>query len=454
MLLTSPSYFAFLALVFFAYWIAARNRSATLILAVFANLFFYAKWDLAYLLVVPLASLCDFVIGSALESARGNKKRRVLVAASITLNVSLIASLRYLHAPENPWGFIFPLGLSFYSFQSMTYTIDIYRRDAKAVRNYLVYLSGSSFFATALAGPIARLPDLCAQFQRGAPKVSADEGGRALFLIGLGLVKKFLIADYLAEHLINRVFDTPRLYSGAENLVAVYGYAMQLYYDFSGYTDIAIASALLIGIRLPKNFNRPYAAENVADFWHRWHITLSNWLRDYIYFSLPGLRSKKKVYTYVNLVITMAIGGAWHGANATFLIWGVLHGVGLATVRAWQRVPKRTLALPRWVSVVLTFHFVAFAWTFFRAPNVATAFDILAQIASLTISLANVSPAFAFVLLIAVFAHFVPKHWYEQCVRGFTLAPAWAQAAALVIVATGIQYVAATGAAPFIYTRF
>src|SRR5207302_4962355 len=163
------------------------------------------------------------------------------------------------------------------------------------------------------------------------------DGGRALFLIGLGLVKKLLIADYLAESLINRVFDLPKLYSGFEVLVGVYAYAFQLYYDFSGYTDIALGSALLLGIRLPVNFNRPYAAENIADFWRRWHISLSNWLRDYLYFSLPGLRSPWKIFTYMNLVITMAIGGLWHGANWTFLIWGLIHGVGLGFTR-WLQV--------------------------------------------------------------------------------------------------------------------
>src|SRR4029078_11461404 len=154
--------------------------------------------------------------------------------------------------------------------------------------------------------------------------------------IGMGLMKKLLIADYLSSNLVNRVFDFPTLYTGAETLVAVYAYALQIYYDFSGYTDIAIGSALLLGIKLPPNFNRPYAAENIADFWRRWHISLSNWLRDYLYFALPGLRSKWKIFTSSHLILTMLLGGLWHGASWNFVIWGLLHGVALAVTRAWQ----------------------------------------------------------------------------------------------------------------------
>src|SRR5205823_11131871 len=162
------------------------------------------------------------------------------------------------------------------------------------------------------------------------------DGGRALFLIGLGLVKKLMIADYLAGNLVGRVFDFPNLYTASEVLIGVYSYALQIYFDFSGYTDIAIGSALLLGIKLPPNFDMPYAASSVADLWRRWHISFSNWLRDYLYFSLPGMRSRWKIFAYTNLVITMVLGGLWHGVSWTFAIWGLLHGVALAVTRAWQ----------------------------------------------------------------------------------------------------------------------
>src|SRR5205085_2544786 len=176
------------------------------------------------------------------------------------------------------------------------------------------------------AGPINRLTDL-AKHLAAPPALNRVDGGRAFFLIGMGVLKKALVADYLAENLVNRVFDTPKLYSGAEALIAVYAYSLQLYYDFSGYTDIARGAAILLGIRMPINFDRPYLATNITDFWRRWHISFSNWLRDYIYFWLPGVRGK--VMPYVNLVITMLLGGLWHGLTWPFAIWGVLHGAAL-----------------------------------------------------------------------------------------------------------------------------
>jgi D-alanyl-lipoteichoic acid acyltransferase DltB (MBOAT superfamily) len=343
--------------------------------------------------------------------------------------------------------------LSFYAFQALTYTIDIYRRDAKGTRSYLAHLTAVSFFPTMLAGPITRVSTLLDQFEKPKQLDPAD-GGRALFLIGLGLVKKFLIADYLAANLVNRVFDFPTLYSGLETIIAVYAYALQIYYDFSGYTDIALGSALLLGIKLPINFNRPYAAENVADFWRRWHISLSNWLRDYLYYSLPGKRIK--AFAYVNLVITMAIGGWWHGQTWNFLIWGLLHGTGLAVVRLWQTKfgPQKATGALRIFNIFLTAHFVIFAWIFFRAPNLETAWGILGRIGSFTAGVSNVSAGLAIIFAIGALAHYVPKSWYDFSLNLYIRAPFFAQAAALAALIVGLRYVVNTGATPFIYNKF
>jgi D-alanyl-lipoteichoic acid acyltransferase DltB (MBOAT superfamily) len=269
-------------------------------------------------------------------------------------------------------------------------------------------------------------------------------------------MKKLLIADYLAENLINRVFDLPKLYSSGEVLVASYGYAFQLYYDFSGYTDIAIGAALLLGMKLPKNFDRPYTAENISEFWRRWHITFSNWLRDYLYFSLPGARSSWA--PYLNLIITMVLGGLWHGASWTFVVWGLLHGVGQAIYRgfrAWRGDKKRwEHPVGRALRVLVTFHFVVFAWIFFRAGDLKTAKDVLAEIGVGNWSLANVTPSFAMVLGIAALAHFLPKRWYEKTRDAFCDWPFYVQAGALAGLVVAIQYVGATGVAPFIYTKF
>jgi alginate O-acetyltransferase complex protein AlgI len=453
MLLTTAAYFTFLAAVFFAYWLAARYRLGALAVILFANYFFYARWDLIYLAIIPVASTCDFLIGNALHRYSEPRLRRLLVTLSILLNVGLMASVKYL--PGLPW--VLPLALSFYGFQSLTYTLDVYRRDAKPAQSYLSYLASASFFPTTVAGPITRLSTLIPQWSK-RETLTPQDGGRALFLIGLGLIKKLLIADFLAENLVNRVFDLPKLYSGFEVLAGVYGYALQLYYDFSGYTDIALGSALLLGVTLPRNFNRPYAAQNISDFWRRWHISFSNWLRDYLYFSLPGLRSRWKIFAYLNLVITMVLGGLWHGASWTFVVWGAWHGVGLAAHRGWRALhgnPKLTLTRgARILCGLATFHFVLVGWVFFRASSLDTARDIFFQISSRTISFANITPAFGFVLLIAAAAHYVPRRWYDSGLQLYCQFPYYAQAAVIAAVAVAIRYIAGSGSAPFIYSRF
>ncbi|MEQ1885991.1 MAG: MBOAT family O-acyltransferase [Bryobacteraceae bacterium] len=429
----------------------------------FANYFFYAKWDLYYLILIPAAASCDYFIGLGLQRSKNSGTRKALVSASIGMNIGLLALFKYMpfflenisHVTGRPaaaWNLALPLSLSFYVFQALTYTIDLYRGDAKGTQSYLSHLAAVSFFPTTLAGPITRVSTLIDQFEKRKP-LDAIDGGRAMFLIGTGLIKKLLIADYLSANLINRVFDFPNLYTGTETLAAVYAYSFQLYFDFSGYTDIALGSALLLGIKLPANFNAPYSAENIADFWRRWHISLSNWLRDYLYFSLPGKRIK--AFTYINLFLTMVIGGFWHGASWNFIIWGALHGAGLALVRLWQTLrPEKSTGVWRYVNILLTFHFVTFAWIFFRAPNLETALAILSRIGSMTVSFANLSTGLIFILVLAVAAHYVPKKWYDWSLSLYARSPFYAQAFAMLALVVGMQNALQSGAAPFIYTKF
>jgi D-alanyl-lipoteichoic acid acyltransferase DltB (MBOAT superfamily) len=453
MVLTSAAYFTFLAAVFFAYWLAARYRLGALAVVLFANYYFYARWDLIYLAIIPAASTCDFLLARAMHRSTHQGTRRLFLTLSILLNVGLMASVKYVSVL--PW--VLPLALSFYGFQSLSYTIDVYRRDAAPADSYLAYLASASFFPTTIAGPITRLSKLVPQWSK-REALTTEKGGKALFLIGMGLAKKLLIADFLAESLVNRVFDLPKLYSGFEVLAGVYGYALQLYYDFSGYTDIALGSALLLGITLPPNFNRPYSAQNISDFWRRWHMSFSYWLRDYLYFSLPGLRSRLKIFAYLNLVITMLIGGLWHGASWTFVAWGALHGVGLAAHRFWQflrgkRKPSPAFAA-RFLRVFLTFHFVLIGWVLFRASSLSTARDIYWQILSGTISFANISPAFWMVGILGTAAQAIPRRWYDSGVRLYCQSPYYAQAAAIAAVIVAIRFISGASSAPFIYSRF
>lgn len=455
MLVTSLDYYFFLTLIFFAFWMFRSQRLTPLVLVCAANLFFYSRWGATYLGLIPAASGIDYLLARRIAAGKSPIARRMAVSASIVLNLGLIAACRYVAALTGTRAsLVLPLSLSFYAFQALTYTIDIYRGDSKPA-GYLQYFASVSFFPTTLAGPITRVSSLTSQWTWKGVVLTGEEGSRALFLIAMGLAKKFLIADYLGTNLVNRVFDLPTLYSGGDVLVAVYAYAFQLYYDFSGYSDIAIGSALLLGIRLPANFNAPYRAQNLADFWKRWHISFSSWLREYLYFSLPGKRTRWM--PYVGLIITMALGGIWHGAGWTFLIWGLLHGIGLAVFRLWQS-QRRGVApggrIARIGAGLLTFHYVLLGWIFFRAASLGVAFNILRQIGSLKYSFDNATPAFLLVLTLAIAGHFVPAAWYNGSIIRFARTPALVQAGALALLALAIRYVAATGAAPFIYSRF
>ncbi len=460
MLLSSSLYFFFLIGIFFLYWPFSKWRAVGLAVLLFGNYFFYAKWDLFYLGLIPAASTVDFTIGLWLGRIKSPAGRKALVSLSILMNLGILAIFKYagffleaLGQPAGKWEWTFPLGISFYCFQSLTYTIDIYRKDAKPTSSLLAHLTAVSFFPTTLAGPITRVADLVKQLEKPDRALDPADGSRGLFLIGLGLMKKLLIADYLAENLVNRVFDFPGLYSGAEVLTAVYAYALQLYFDFSGYTDIAIGSAALLGLKLPINFNQPYSAANINDFWRRWHISLSNWLRDYLFFSLPGKRNA--VMPYLNLIITMTLGGLWHGASWNFVIWGVLHGAGQAVSRYWQTVRGKAKPwTPSWWRTFVTVQFVCFCWIYFRASSIEQANLIVERILSGSWALDNVSGGLWSVLALAAAGHYAPKSWLEKPREWFVLAPFYAQAVVLLLLAIAIQYVAATGAAPFIYTKF
>jgi alginate O-acetyltransferase complex protein AlgI len=455
----SATYFLFIAIVFLLYWLRSESRAWRVSVILLANSLFCARFGLFYLILIPTCSSLDYLAGRSLARERRPPLRRALVAFSIVLNLTLLVASRHMGALLNrhstSWDWIFPLGLSFYVFQSLTYTIDLYRRDAEPTPNLPLHLASTAFFPTLQAGPITRVTDLARQLA-GRAGLSREEGGRAFFLIGTGLLKKVLIADYLASNLVNRVFDTPNLYSGAEVLIAVYAYSLQLYYDFSGYSDIARGSALLLGIRLPVNFDRPYLAANLTDFWRRWHISFSNWLRDYLYFSLPGKRTA--YMPYLGLVITMLLGGLWHGISWNFAIWGLLHGIALAALRFWWtkrgRCPQPASPLRRAAAVFVTYQFVCFTWIFFRAATVSDALALLSRIGSFTIGLENVALPFAAVLLAAAALLFVKKQWHTDAMEAFAASPFYVHAAGLALVAIAIQFLGGQSSAPFVYSRF
>ena len=457
MLLSTPSFFAFFLVVCLLFWSAHNSRRWQQLLLLLANCFFLAKFGPLYLLLVLFAA-ADFQIARGMARTALPTTRRLLLGLSILLNLGALAGLKCLPlVAADRYAWLFTLSLSFYCFQSLSYTIDVFRNDAQPTNDLLAYLASALFFPSILAGPIPRQAKLLRQI--AAPfRLTNPLAARALLLIATGLVKKLLIADYLADNLVNRIFDTPTLYSGLENLVGVYGYALQLFFDFSGYTDLAMGAALLLGIELPENFRRPYLALNLQDFWKRWHITFSSWLTDYVFDPLPKSRKYLRLSFCSAFLITFLLGGLWHGIAWTFLIWGALHGLGLSAVFLWQRArgrARKPASLPvRILATFLTFNFVCFTWIFFRAATVPDALAILQQIASLTFTAENLSLPVLAVMAAAAVLHCLPALTFTRSEKLVNALPFWLQGAALAALILVIQTFAGKGSAPFVYGNF
>ncbi|MDR2040043.1 MAG: MBOAT family protein, partial [Bacteroidales bacterium] len=353
------------------------------------------------------------------------------------------------------------VGISFYTFQAISYIVDVYRNKAPVVTNILDFGFYLSFFPQLVAGPIVRAAEFIPQIYRKY-QLRKAEMGHALFLISCGLVKKMMISDYISINFVDRVFDQPVLYSGFENLMAVYGYSLQIYCDFSGYTDIAIGLALLMGFRLPANFNSPYQAHNITDFWRRWHISLSSWLRDYLYIPLGGNR-KGRLRTDINLMITMLLGGLWHGANMRFILWGGLHGLALVIHKAWSKYFPSSLMrrrpVPSFLGVLITFHFVAFCWIFFRASDMSVATEMIRRICSPT-SLSVIKDIiwgyrFIFLIILAGFLmHWTPAQWKEYIRGWYIKTPIVVKLLLAILLFFMIYQMKSSVIQPFIYFQF
>ncbi len=482
-------FWIFFTVVLFFFSLLYRKKRIRNVYLLLVSLFFYYKSGGFYFFLLLFSTLLDFFIGKGIYRSRLKTKKKLLLALSVTVNLGVLAYFKYgyflvdninaalgtdfqaldvfalmankLSGANFDISSIFlPIGISFYTFQTISYSVDVYRGLLRPVRNILDFAFYVSFFPQLVAGPIVRAADFVPQIYRSY-RVSREEMGRGLFLIMLGLSKKILIADYLGSHFVGRVFAEPLKYSGFENLTAVYGFALQIYGDFSGYTDIAIGIALLLGFRLPLNFNAPYKAVSITDFWRRWHISLSSWLRDYLYIPLGGNRHGK-FNTYKNLMITMLLGGLWHGAAWRFIFWGGLHGLGLAWHKGWKellgdRLPVSRLSRILWG--VVTFHFVCFCWVFFAASDMQHAWDMLGRIAGafywekipeIVSAYRNV---FA-VLLFGMIVHLLPQNWKDGYTAVFLALPDAIKAVVMAAVAFGLYQVMSSEIQPFIYFQF
>ncbi len=381
MLFNSNDFLAFFALFCCGYALAARSLTLRNILMVVASYVFYSWWDPRFCILLLFTSVLDYSVGRFIGRTHTQTARRAWLILSVTLNLGVLAVFKYFNFFResletlvssfggnlgwNGWDIVLPVGISFYTFQSMSYVIDVYRRQIPAERNLLAFLGYVSFFPHLVAGPIQRGTTLLPQFSRVLAITREDiELGRWRTI--WGLFKKGVLADKRAP-LVELVYrnEAP---GGPMVLLGTIAFGFQIYCDFSGYSDIAIGISRLLGFRLTLNFNLPYFATDLRDFWRRWHISLSSWLRDYLYFPLGGSR-RGPGRTYLNLGITMLLGGLWHGASLTFVLWGVWHGAGLIVHRLWQQASKGAILLPNWAAWLLTQAFVLYGWVLFRAGS-------------------------------------------------------------------------------------
>ena len=393
-LIFNSGFFLFLFLGFLAiYSMLSKTYRAKLTFVTLFSLYFYYKSSGMYFLILIGSTVVDYTLANYIYRTPEYWKKLSLMTFSLVINLGLLGYFKYtnfLHEifssmaglTYHPFDIFLPVGVSFFTFQSLSYTIDIYRGTLKPVDNILDYAFFVSFFPQLVAGPIVRAADFLPQINQPT-FVSKEMFGRGVYLICTGLFKKAIVSNYISLNFVDRIFDSPTLYTGLENLFGVYGYALQIYCDFSGYSDMAIGIALLLGFRFCLNFDSPYQSKNIAEFWRRWHMSLSSWLRDYLYFSLGGNR-KGHLRTYINLFLTMLLGGLWHGAAFKFILWGGLHGLGLAvhkllSSKKFSWVGKESV-LSKGIGILLTFHFVCFCWIFFRASSMETAWQMIWQI--------------------------------------------------------------------------
>ncbi|CAB4867932.1 MAG: MBOAT family protein [Actinobacteria bacterium] len=437
--------------------------------------FFYAWWDPRFVLLLVAETVIAHVGARLVASSPSEKLRKWWMVGSVSGLLLILAYFKYVGffavnvdnvARKMGLGDIIPLiqptlpvAISFFTFMAISYVVDVYRRQLEPARpiDVAVYLA---FFPHLIAGPIVRGGELLPQIRQRKDSSQIDYA-RAIQLIIMGLFKKVVISTYVASAIVDPVFASPRSHSALDTIFAAWGYAVQIYCDFSGYTDIAIGLALLLGIRFPVNFDKPYSANNLQDFWRRWHITLSRWLRDYLYIPLGGNRGTNTEIGR-NIMLTMILGGLWHGANWTFLAWGALHGVG-QVVGHLRRTRREEKGLPavetgtwrHWREIFLTFQFVSFAWIFFRATSFTNAFEFIGRLITGWGTFPSlVTPLLVLTIAAVLAVQLIPSNIGRRATTWFSQQHLVVQAGCLALVLLLITTLGPTGVAPFIYYRF
>jgi D-alanyl-lipoteichoic acid acyltransferase DltB (MBOAT superfamily) len=536
LIFTRLYFWGFFLIVMIFYSLLYKQKTSRNIYLWLVSLFFYYKTGGLFVIILIFSTIIDFFIGLAIYSAKTKGRKKAWLALSLTITLFVLCFFKYdIFFTETlntllgtnfevinhgaSWSNLLlgthfdigkllpPVGISFFTFQTISYSIDVYRGHVKPVTRLTDYGFFVSFFPQLVAGPIVRASQFIPQIYKDY-SVSRAEFGLALFMILKGLIKKLFIGDFIALNMIDRVFANPVSYSGFENLMGLYGYSLQVYCDFSGYTDMAIGLALLMGFHLPKNFNSPYKAKNAGDFWKRWHISLSSWLKDYLYIPMGGNRGaslftyislglvlgfvvllsgklilipvfagvflitgllmwfipsfKLSVSTNINLMMTMLIGGLWHGASWMFIIWGGLNGLGIIVYKFWRKISpwenSNHWAATFW-KIFITFNFITFTRIWFRGESMQGTTDLMNQIATNFGWVQVPAMLLAYWKVFAVMAFGYTLHWLPDAFKNkwmdrFINSPVYVKVVISVLVVFIVYQAVSAGLQPFIYFRF
>jgi D-alanyl-lipoteichoic acid acyltransferase DltB (MBOAT superfamily) len=473
MMFPTVEYAAFFLVVLALAWTSSRWNGLHKAILLGASYFFYGCWSWRYVPLLFAVSFFATWVAQTIQRCEEEHTRKRLLVFGVVICLGVLAYYKYvsflLLSAMGIWGLVgrtpvfdlptpfLPLGISFFVFHAISLLGDVYRRKLKEPLTVLDGLLYVAFFPQLIAGPILRASSFIPQLlrPRDPNKVRMN---RAFLLILAGLFKKVIVSNTLATRLVDPVFSAPGSFHRGDVLLAIYGYAAEIYCDFSGYTDIATGCAMLLGYHFPRNFNAPYTATDPRDFWERWHISLSTWLRDYLYIPLGGSREGTG-RTYLNLMVTMLLGGLWHGASWTFVIWGGLMGVYLVAHRGWASLPWAWLQRLRmnvvwlWVSRVLLFHAICLGWVFFRSPTLTLARTMLLQFRVHGRPTLASWPVVA-VLVLGVLGQYAPRAWRRFAEATMTRMPAFVNGAALALGVYVIELLGPSGVPPFIYFQF
>lgn len=493
MLFPTLDFALFFLVVFTISWELRHRLNWRKMFLLGASYFFYGYWDWRFTGLLFASSLLNYGAGSLLQRSDDERRRKLIVGVAVALNLVVLGFFKYYGffldsltdllvrlEIERDLPFleiILPVGISFFTFQGISYVVDVYRRDIKAVSSLVDLCLYISFFPQLVAGPIVRasqfLPQLSAE-----PVLTRAQVGHGVVLIVIGLFKKMVVANYLATELVDKVFFDPSIYGAVDLLIGVYAYAVQIYCDFSGYSDIAIGIAALLGFQFNRNFDQPYRANSLQDFWRRWHISLSSWLRDYLYKPLGGSRGGT-LSTYRNLILTMVLGGIWHGAAWTFILWGVFHGAALAVerlIKALKPQPAFAIAtvgygggavgrmlevsdaggrsLAHFMGVAFTFHLVCFSWILFRSADMNIVQALLQGLGNWRGVPELVTPFLCVLVFGTLSFQFLPGDWVEKISQRVSKLGSVGLGLFLFVGLILVEAVSPEGVAPFIYFQF